>query len=98
MYPVMINIDSATGAITSASLGSTIVLLPGSDLEGIAFNPEGDGGAGSVFVSDEVGPAVREHSLGGSLSNTLPVPNVYGTARLNKSLESLTRQDNMDLQ
>jgi len=94
MYPVTINIDSATGAITSASLGSTIVLSPGSDLEGIAFNPEGDSGAGSVFVSDEVGPAVREHSLGGSLNNTLLVPNVYRTARLNKSLESLTRQDN----
>jgi hypothetical protein len=94
MYPLTININSATGAITSASLGSTISLSPGSDLEGIAFNPEGDGGAGSVYVSDEVGPAIREHSLGGSLSHTLPVPSVYMAARLNKSLESLTRQDN----
>ncbi|MBN2375652.1 MAG: esterase-like activity of phytase family protein [Sedimentisphaerales bacterium] len=94
MYPATINIDSNTGAITSASLGTEIVLDAGSDLEGIAYDPDGNSDAGSVFISDEVGPALREHALDGTLINTLPVPTVYTTGRSNKLLESLTRQQN----
>ena len=94
MHPATINIDSATGVITTASHDTEIVLSAGTDLEGIAYDPDGNAGAGSVFISDEVGPAVREHALDGTLITTLPVPTVYTTGRTNKMLESLTRQQN----
>ncbi len=94
IHPATIMIDSVTGSILSASLSTEIVLSTGLDLEGIAYDPDGNNGSGSVYVSDEAGPAIREHALDGTHITTLPLPDVYAQGRANKLLESLTIQDN----
>lgn len=89
MFPLTINLNSATGAITSAVLGSG-VSLAGSDLEDIAFHPP----TGDVLVADEVGPQIRRHALAdGQLLQTLTLPSVFAHIRSNLSLESLTWDD-----
>ena len=80
-------VQSATGAVTSALAGTPVALAGGVDLEGVAFDP----GTGQVFVSDEVGPAIRGHDPAtGVFQFAITVPAIYGQARTNRSLESLT--------
>jgi len=87
VYPLSIDLDRATGFPLSTFFGTPLVLDSGSDLEGIALNA----GDGSVYVSDETGPALREHwLLDGTLRQTLPMASVYFNIRPNYSLESLT--------
>ena len=89
MYGMDVQIDPSTGAITSAKVTSTTALIPGTDLEGIAYNSERN----SVYVSDEVGPAIREYSLaGGALMQTLTVPPVFTNVRTNRGFEALSLQ------
>lgn len=89
IYPVTVTLNRTTGYPTAAVLGSSLLLDAGSDTEGAAFNR----GNESVYVSDETGPAVREHFvIDGSLQQTLPMAQVYFNIRPNFSLESLTLQ------
>jgi hypothetical protein len=86
VYPLTIAVDPISGQITSAAVTPPISLAAGSDLEGIAY----DATNASVFVSDETGPSIREHSLvDGSVLQTVSIPGVFGTHRTNLSLESL---------
>ncbi len=90
--PLAISMDGA-GAITSVTVGTTISLngAGSADLEGIAYRAAGHGGAGSLYVSDENGPGIREYSRDGSQHlSTVNVPTVYQNHRSNLSLESLT--------
>ncbi len=64
------------------------MLASGVDLEGVAFDPA----TSTVLVSDETGSAIRRHNPAtGALLGTLAVPPVFGSARANRSLESLAR-------
>ena len=86
-FPLTITFDPALGTITSATLSPAVTLAAGSDCEGIAYNAAND----SVYVSAEVGPAIREFSLAdGSLLQTLSIPPVFSNHRTNLSLESLS--------
>jgi hypothetical protein len=88
LVPLAVGVDTATGAVTGATAGAPVTLAGGVDLEGIAWDP----GTGSVWVSDEVGPAIRRHDpVTGALLGALSVPSVFSSARTNRSLESLTR-------
>ena len=82
-----IDIDSATGAITSASsegfFGNS---NPNRDEEGIAYVPS----AGTLFMSGEAGNEVLEYNLDGSLTGRkLSIPPVFSGASGNCGLESL---------
>lgn len=89
VYPLALTVDPNTGLITSSALSPGIALSAGHDLEGLAFHPTNL----SVFVSDETGPAIREHSLAdGSLLGTVTLPTIFSSYRPNLSLESLSRE------
>ena len=89
VYPLVIDFDAAGGTIATATLQSGIALAMGADLEGVAYNLTNS----SVYLSDESGPAVREHALAdGSLLQTVSVPAIFSAARSNLSLESLSRE------
>ncbi|MFM7143936.1 MAG: esterase-like activity of phytase family protein, partial [Alphaproteobacteria bacterium] len=86
-YPLEVVLD-ASGRIGSASLGAAIPLAGAVDAEGIAWDVD----RGTLFVSDETGPAIREHVLAsGAAVQSLALPAVYSQARSNLSLESLSR-------
>lgn len=83
-----IEVEGATGAVTSAAVGDELVLTPGSDLEGVAY----DAATSRVYASDEVGPAIRSYDpASGAQLGGLAVPGIYAGARPNRSLESLAR-------
>ena len=85
-FELDIEIDLTTAEILSATVVDSQVLAAGGDLEGIVHHPLG----GSVLVSDEVGYAIREHSLSdGSVLSTLGVPAIFANVRSNFGLESL---------
>jgi len=85
-YPLTIVLDER-GRIASASLGPAIPLTGAVDAEGIAW----DAVRGTIFVSDETGPAIREHALaGGAALQSLGLPAVFSHVRSNLSLESLS--------
>jgi len=87
VFELVIQIDPASGAIISATVEDSQALVPGSDLEGVVYHPLG----GSVLVSDEQGPAVREYRLSdGALLSALTLPPIYDQVRSNLSLESLS--------
>jgi len=88
LHNLTINLDLATGAVGSATVGSTTILGGSTDLEGVAYNAASN----SVYVSDETGPAIREYNLSGTQIGTVTVPSVYNNIRTNKSLESLSLQ------
>lgn len=93
LFPLTIELDPQTGAITRAAVEAG-VLLPGStDLEGVAYVPE----HATVLVSDEVGPGIREYRVAdGSLVGSIPLPPVYANARKNLSLESVSMDPGHD--
>ena len=72
LHSLTIDVNLATGAIKSATVDSTVV-LGGIDLEGVAYNSS----AGSIYVSDEVGPGIREYNLSGGQIGTITVPAVF---------------------
>jgi len=91
-YPLDLTIDAMTGRIVgSPSLSEALVLSSGQDPEGIAFqSPD------TLWVSDEVGPAIRGFStLDGSQTATITIPPVFVTVgtvagvRPNLGLEAL---------
>jgi len=85
-YPLTISLDSR-GRITGAALGAAIPLGGTGDGEGIAW----DAVRGTLFVSDETGPAIREYpAAGGAALQSLAIPSVFSFARSNLSLESLS--------
>ena len=88
LFTLSIAVDPHGGRIARASVDAAVPPLAGSkDLEGITCDPA----AGTVLVSDEVGPAIREYRIAdGALVRTLSLPPVYGNARNNLSLESLS--------
>jgi hypothetical protein len=89
MFPMTINIDPATGRVVSHAFAPPIQLAGGIDVEGIVY----DADSGSVLISDETGPAIREHGIAdGSLLQAVNVPPVFATHRSNLSLESLSLQ------
>ena len=91
VYPLVISSNSATGWITSAVLGSGVVLATGTDtdLEGVAY--QADGPNQYVYVSDEGGNNIRKFDLSdGSLVQTTAPPSVFANARTNHGLESLS--------
>lgn len=87
VYPLDVVIDPSNGVITDAVLSPGVTLAAGDDLEGLAY----DAVTGTLLVSDESGPAIREHQLGdGALVQALTVPPIFAAHRPNLSLESLT--------
>lgn len=101
LYGLAVAIDPASGAIASATttgelslrLADGLPLPPSRDLEGVALAA----GGGSVFVSDEGGMRIREHSLanGHALSEISTASDaalgVFASRRSNLGWESLTR-------
>jgi hypothetical protein len=101
IYRLAVGIDPVTGRITNATTVSSVALTQGDgtpfpvtrDIEGVAL---GAGGT-SVFVSDEVGPQIRQHDLatGRALAEagpaTAPALAVFANQRANLGWESLTR-------
>ncbi len=84
-----ITLDPKTGSIGTPEARDGATLAAGTDLEGIAF----DAATGTIYVSDEEGPAIREHNLSdGSLIKQLPVPEIYRSIRPNLGFEALTIQ------
>ena len=82
-------LDTKTGRIGSPEAHDGATLSAGTDLEGIAF----DAATGTLYISDEEGPALREHNLSdGSLIKQLPVPAIYQSIRPNLGFEALTIQ------
>lgn len=85
-HALTIELNPANGAITNVVVAATRV-VGGADLEGIAYNRIRN----SVYLSDETGPAIREHAVGGgsALTNQV-IPAVYASYRANFSLEALS--------
>lgn len=100
VYRLSVGIDAATGQITSATTLGALTLtqsdgsaLPaGRDTEGVALGVAGS----SLFVSDESGPRLREHSLatGRALAEvgpaSAPALAVFASQRPNLGWESLS--------
>lgn len=101
LYRLAVPIDTSKGAILSATTTSALPLVRSDgtpfpvarDIEGVAL---GAGGT-TVFVSDERGPAIRQHSLatGRAISEigpaSAPALAVFANQRTNLGWESLTR-------
>lgn len=89
VFPLTIDVDPASGQVTSASISGLLALTPGADLEAIVLL----NGGTSLLVSDESGPAIRRHSLAdGSFQESLSLPATFAAHRPNLSLESLALQ------
>ena len=83
-----LDVDQASGAISNFKIAETVVFKSGgsglnglapnpSSRLGLAFDPEGlvvNPRTGSLLVSDEYGPAVREFSRSGELIRTFTTP------------------------
>ena len=93
MFPMTIQIDADTGAITSNTNGPGIKLT-GTDLEGITYDPLKK----TVLVSDETGATIHEFSSSGQFRGSVDVPPSLRKYRNNFSLESLSmRADGLEL-
>ena len=101
VYRLAVGIDPLSGEITNATTVSSLALTQSNgapfpvarDIEGVAL---GAGGT-SVYVSDERGPTLRQHSLstGRTIAETgpsgAPALAVFANQRTNLGWESLTR-------
>lgn len=98
LYPMTITLDPQTGGVTAAALGEPMQLrdergqaIAGADLEAVAW----DATAGTVLISDEVGPTLREHDLntGRALRTITPgsheALHVFSRLQLNRGWESV---------
>lgn len=89
IYPLILEIDSHTGAIHGQSLVEADTPSKWRDSEGMSIDPF----SGALWISDEAQPpSIAEFGLDGSpTGRTAPVPSIQRTAlRDNFSLESLT--------
>jgi len=83
-----IAVDAGSGAIRSASVDGALALAQARDLEGVAMGADD----GSVFVTDEIGPAVREYRRAdGRLLRGATIPAPFDAMRYNLGFESLAR-------
>jgi hypothetical protein len=81
---------NSDGSIATADIVGGLTLEEARDFEGIAFTTAD---RGSVLISDEGVPSVREFSLAaGLLVGVLPTPSVFDHIRSNRGFESLTRR------
>lgn len=87
VHPLTLGIDTATGAITSQTLGAPFTPGSNRDSEGIVY----DSASGKLWISDEITPAIAEFGLDGVASGrTAPVPDIIREkVREGTSLESL---------
>ena len=85
LYQLSVRLDRQAGTVLGAEVTGKVALGQSTDLEAIAQAPDG-----TVYASDEVGPAVRRYDAGtGQARGLVRVPPVYAGARRNLSLESL---------
>jgi hypothetical protein len=88
LFWLRIAVDPASGRIANAAVEGRVDLPGGTDLEGVAVGAA----AASVYVSDEIGPAVRQHGLpDGRLLRSATLPPVFAQLRRNLGLEALAR-------
>jgi hypothetical protein len=89
LFHVSIDVDPLTGAVRRSAVEDFVDLAHARDVEGIAMGPDG----ASVFVTDEVGPALREYNLSdGRLLRSARVPGLFTSAqRSNLGFEALAR-------
>ncbi len=88
LAPIAIEVDPDSGAVLGALVAAPVALAGGVDLEGVAYDAE----RAEVWVTDEVGPAIRAHDPAtGEQTDAVAVPALYAQARANRSLESLAR-------
>lgn len=88
LFWLRIAVDPASGRLSAAAVEGRQILAGSRDLEGVALGA----GAATAFVSDEVGPAVREYRLAdGALLRSAALPPVFARLRHNLGLEALTR-------
>jgi len=89
LFPIDATIDPQSGFVTAASVAPALVLAGGVDLEGVAAATDA-----AVWVSDEIGSAIRRHRLSdGGLAGSLAVPAIFQQIRSNLGLESLSGVD-----
>ncbi len=80
-------VHNADGSVASASVVRAIRISQSHDYEGIVST---DATRGTVFISDEDTPMIREFRLSdGSLVQSLPTPAVYASRRPNFGFEAL---------
>ena len=85
LYRLSVQLDHRAGTVLGAEVTGRVALGQGTDLEAVARAPDG-----SVYVSDEVGPAIRRYDAEtGAARGVVRPPRVYANARRNLSLESL---------
>ena len=88
LFWLRIAVDPASGRIAGAVVEGRVDLPGGTDLEGVALGAA----ASSVYVSDEIGPAVRQHGLpDGRLLRSATLPPAFAQLRRNLGLEALAR-------
>jgi hypothetical protein len=86
LVELAISVDLATGEVTDVVPGAETPIE--GDTEGVAT----DLATGRLWVSDEVGPAIRElEPATGEDVGAVGVPAIFAQARANRSLESLAR-------
>lgn len=87
VYPLTLAIDSSSGAITSQTLGDYFQPGTNNDSEGLAYDP----GRGTLWISDEATPTIKEFLTSGMAQRSAPVPALQKSKkRSNRSLEALT--------
>ena len=87
VYPLTLEINSTSGAITSQTLGSYFQPGSNNDSEGLAYDP----GRGTLWISDEATPTIKEFLTSGMAQRSAPVPDLQKSKkRGNRSLEALS--------
>lgn len=87
VYPLTLEFNQTSGAITKQTLGE--YFWPGSnnDSEGLAYDP----GRGTLWISDEATPTIKEFLTSGMAQRSAPVPALQKSKkRGNRSLEALS--------
>lgn len=92
IYELDVVLDTHQKRIRSTALTEAFLVAVGDDLEGIAYNPHHE----SVFISSEVGPAIREHlrlpvgkGKAGDLLTDVAIPEIYRNIRHNRGFEAV---------
>ncbi|MDX2168659.1 MAG: esterase-like activity of phytase family protein [Deltaproteobacteria bacterium] len=88
LFRLHIAVDPRDGRIGAAAVESRLPLSGSSDLEGVALSADGT----RVFVSDELGPEIREYRLAdGQRLRTVAPPPPFKRLRYNLGFEALAR-------
>lgn len=92
VYELKVVLDTSQKRIRSTELAPAFTVRVGEDLEGIAYNPHRE----SVFISSEVGPAIREHlrlpvgeGKAGDLLAEVAIPGIFRNIRQNRGFEAV---------